>query len=107
MKRRTFIRTILAAVGSVVFSATGWVMGAGALTMPSCGAPCPPNNLGIYTPCIMSTCPGGGGCTALCDYNCTPDGTAQFWWGCTNQSAAPCSSGFCAYDESSGGCVTP
>lgn len=107
MNRRNFIRATIAAVSSVVFSATGWLMGAGALGMGSSGGyPCPPNNLGNYTPCLLIGC-NGGGCTKLCDYECTPDGTAQFWWGCTDQGSFPCSAGFCAYEESPGGCATP
>jgi len=50
MSRRTFIRVIVTAFSSVVFTVTGWLMGAGALTMPSGGAPCPPGNLNDYPP---------------------------------------------------------
>jgi hypothetical protein len=56
MNRRNFIRTILGAVSAVVFTATGWLMGAGALTMPSGGAPCPPHNLNEFTPCVEIGC---------------------------------------------------
>ncbi len=46
IRRTLLIRTVVAAVGSVAFTATGWLMGAGALTMSSGGYPCPPNPRG-------------------------------------------------------------
>jgi hypothetical protein len=105
MNRRSFIRTILGALSSVVFAATGWLMGAGVLTMPTGGAPCPPNNLGIFTPCVKIGCTSGNCVSHLCDYNCAPDGAAQFWWGCSG--SPPCSSGFCDYEEDPNGCIPP
>ena len=53
MNRRTLlVRSVVAAVGSVGFSATGWLMGAGALSTSSGGYPCwlslllpPPENV--------------------------------------------------------------
>lgn len=103
MNRRTFIQVILAAVSSVVFTATGWLMGAGALTMSSGGAPCPPGNLNDWTPCVKISCSVSCG-IHLCDYRCGADGTAEFWWACGN---GPCSDGFCDYESDPGGCVPP
>lgn len=103
MKRRGLIgRTVLAAISAGVYTATGWLMGAGALTMQ---IPCPPSPVsvgctGLYTPCTQVTC--GGACTKTCVYCCS-GGFWQIWYGCTNENP-PCSAGFCGYEDASGSC---
>lgn len=106
-RRSMLLRSILAAGTSVVFTATGWLMGKGALgmggTIPCPCAPSDPGCSGLYTPCVMIGC-GGGACTKLCIYSCLSGGYWQIWWGCANQGSYPCSSGFCDYEEGNGTC---
>lgn len=104
MKRRFLLgRTVMSVLSAGIFTATGWLMGARALTMP---APCPPavplpsGCCCEYTACTQVQC-GGGTCNHTCVY-CCGGGFHEWWNGCTNQSSKPCSSGFCEYGSSRG-----
>ncbi len=120
MKRRQLIiQTITATVSAGVFTATGWLMGGRALTMPPAPSPwpCPPDPGtcgsdcgGIFTGCVIFTsgeCVGSG-CNKLCMYKCVSgSGISEYWYGCTSENP-PCSYGFCIYSRSEGGqCILP
>src|SRR6266508_518501 len=103
MNRRALLTsTVLSAVSAAVFTATGWLMGARALTMPQPAPspwPCPPQTPcegcgGIYTGCNIFTpaeCVGSG-CGKLCLYHCF-SGVSEYWSGCTSENPL-CSWGF-------------
>ena len=108
MNRRKFLaRTILTSMSATIFTATGWLMGTRSLTMNQPG-PTPPSDGG----CIHQvagpnwiTCVQGSGCSStMCAYVCF-EGNAEIWWGCTNQSANPCSEGYCNFEPNGGGCI--
>ncbi len=101
MKRRfILLNGVLASVSAAIFTSTGWLMGAKALTMPT---PTPPNWPGqTVTGPYKITC-NGCGCTGICqsDHYCGATTTncldiVRTWYRCICDNP-PCSTGYCDY----------
>jgi hypothetical protein len=105
MKRRAvLVRSAVTGISAVIFSATGFLMGTRALTMPP---PTPPPGGGTtgthtgqeYFPDYY--CLNSCGCNKLCarEVLCPPNPpNERCWYGCTCEDL-PCSYGFCRFTE--------
>lgn len=102
-RRALIVRAFMTSVSAAVFTATGWLMGTGSLTMYQSG-PTPPSDGGClhkYAGPSWITCVGATGCSSImCAMKCT-GGILEIWWGCNNENP-PCSEGYCDYEVSEG-----
>lgn len=98
MKRRSLLyRALVIPVSAAAFTASGWLMGVRALTMPPPPeAPTPPPNVGVgQTYLVCGDCLDEPSAPCATRWSCVNGfGWQDRWWGCASQ---PCANGWCRW----------